>query len=1217
MMADREALPSPLAEPDVMNDPAYETNTKGKEKSTDEQDTCRICRGEGSKDEPLFYPCKCSGSIKFVHQDCLMEWLSHSQKKHCELCKTSFRFTKLYHPQMPSTVPLPIFLRQAAIHTFKSFLTWSRFHLVVLVWLGWLPWCMRTVWRGLFWIGDGGWINWQAVQKQSLLSAQKRLDSLAAEGTTPVGRELLSSKQAATTAILSRISDVLPPILSPVSQTLNLTAGEPTVFRLAKRLLQVMIGQSAQSSTSLNSTALPNTTVTVRRLAQRSPSWLSEVSFLRSLTRWNTLNNILIDTLEGQLITLFVVITFILVFLIREWVVQQQPGFNMGAGFNAGAVAERQGEEVPALQQLARQHAEQRLGRGFQGEAAVVADNDGNRQAEVARRPRILARPRARRQIQPLPNERQDVGDQENIVDVLGPENANDLVPTTSTSPLGSLEMERSRSRSDAEPSNITQRPGMPTRDALTRATEIQRTIEEHSRASGQDWPGLEVFMDLWKRADSQPSEVLKIIEGEGRTEDLGWIVAAMRRLENSSSTERPAQIKTDSEATEYKEKLDGGQRSDISHEAWQVLGAASSQPRETWSKAAQRVPLSIPSSSDDSANTDVDKDAAALDLLLEKDSARQGEPSTSNISVEEAINIPERSELNSANLFGDAGTSLNDQSQQSNTSSDHDNSQPNIPISEKTDTSPDAEAIPSSAPSQGFTVQEALDQIRPVQSDVAPGTVQQEVPSTGPAPQGLWERLADWLWGGITPPTVRPEEQGEDDEHVVQDVADEAPFVPVARRQLVLDGGNNAENPAQDPDVMRAAAEAGIDAIDPEAVEDGEDLEGVMELIGMQGPLAGLVQNGMFSAVLISMTVFFGIWVPYIAGKLFLVFLANPVSLLVKLPLRWASAAADLIIDAAIFVAGCAFYWIDTIVRLACTPVGWLLPFVAKMNENKILAATAKSYAQSAVERLARMFVATGDSLSDSDIPVFSIIAHESLHTIEQRLATLTAGIVDAASAVAHSSPAQALSGSNHISGMFTKYTKELAFSLLSKAHYIIAMAPSLLKVNPLRISLDIPQRTSPLDYNLAYWNTQDRIIAILLGYLFFSVIGAVYIKISASFRDNGNGEKVDGNAADILYQAGGVMKVILIISIEMIVFPLYCGLLLDAALLPLFENASAMSRFHFTMTSPATSLFVHWFVGTCYMFHFALFVSMCRKIMRSGVLCKFSIIGTASRLN
>jgi E3 ubiquitin-protein ligase MARCH6 len=89
------------------------------------------------------------------------------------------------------------------------------------------------------------------------------------------------------------------------------------------------------------------------------------------------------------------------------------------------------------------------------------------------------------------------------------------------------------------------------------------------------------------------------------------------------------------------------------------------------------------------------------------------------------------------------------------------------------------------------------------------------------------------------------------------------------------------------------------------------------------------------------------------------------------------------------------------------------------------------------------------------------------------------------------------------------------------------------------------------------------------------------------------------------LLNQASGVTKVILIISIEMLVFPLYCGLLMDAALLPLFEDATLKSRFDFTMRHPLTSIFVHWFVGTGYMFHFALFVSMCRKIMRKGVLC------------
>lgn len=48
----------------------------------EDQDCCRICRGSAP---PLFYPCKCSGSIKYVHQQCLMDWLGHSGNTHCEV----------------------------------------------------------------------------------------------------------------------------------------------------------------------------------------------------------------------------------------------------------------------------------------------------------------------------------------------------------------------------------------------------------------------------------------------------------------------------------------------------------------------------------------------------------------------------------------------------------------------------------------------------------------------------------------------------------------------------------------------------------------------------------------------------------------------------------------------------------------------------------------------------------------------------------------------------------------------------------------------------------------------------------------------------------------------------------------------------------------------------------------------------------------------------
>ncbi|CAM6002862.1 unnamed protein product [Sphagnum balticum] len=44
----------------------------------DEEDVCRICLMPGEDDSPLYYPCACSGSVEYVHQECLLQWLNHS-----------------------------------------------------------------------------------------------------------------------------------------------------------------------------------------------------------------------------------------------------------------------------------------------------------------------------------------------------------------------------------------------------------------------------------------------------------------------------------------------------------------------------------------------------------------------------------------------------------------------------------------------------------------------------------------------------------------------------------------------------------------------------------------------------------------------------------------------------------------------------------------------------------------------------------------------------------------------------------------------------------------------------------------------------------------------------------------------------------------------------------------------------------------------------------
>ena len=50
-------------------------------------DICKICHCSSEESgTPLITPCLCAGSIKFVHQECLMKWMRSSTSRTCELC---------------------------------------------------------------------------------------------------------------------------------------------------------------------------------------------------------------------------------------------------------------------------------------------------------------------------------------------------------------------------------------------------------------------------------------------------------------------------------------------------------------------------------------------------------------------------------------------------------------------------------------------------------------------------------------------------------------------------------------------------------------------------------------------------------------------------------------------------------------------------------------------------------------------------------------------------------------------------------------------------------------------------------------------------------------------------------------------------------------------------------------------------------------------------
>ena len=72
--------------------------------------TCRICGEFGDAESPLYHPCRCTGSIRFVHDICLVKWLTMKatgslaedrriadlNETKCELCGFNFRFTPVY-----------------------------------------------------------------------------------------------------------------------------------------------------------------------------------------------------------------------------------------------------------------------------------------------------------------------------------------------------------------------------------------------------------------------------------------------------------------------------------------------------------------------------------------------------------------------------------------------------------------------------------------------------------------------------------------------------------------------------------------------------------------------------------------------------------------------------------------------------------------------------------------------------------------------------------------------------------------------------------------------------------------------------------------------------------------------------------------------------------------------------------------------------------------
>ncbi|KAF9623070.1 hypothetical protein IFM89_036206 [Coptis chinensis] len=131
-------------------DPLNISKNRKYEDEDDEEDVCRICRNSGDDENPLRYPCACSGSIKYVHQDCLLQWLNHSNARNCEVCKHPFSFSPVYAENAPVRLPFQEFvfgIGMKACHVLHFFL---RLAFVLSVWLLIIPFITFWIWRLAF-----------------------------------------------------------------------------------------------------------------------------------------------------------------------------------------------------------------------------------------------------------------------------------------------------------------------------------------------------------------------------------------------------------------------------------------------------------------------------------------------------------------------------------------------------------------------------------------------------------------------------------------------------------------------------------------------------------------------------------------------------------------------------------------------------------------------------------------------------------------------------------------------------------------------------------------------------------------------------------------------------------------------------------------------------------------------------------------------------------
>ncbi|TFK52041.1 hypothetical protein OE88DRAFT_1499089 [Heliocybe sulcata] len=1054
----------------------------------EEQDTCRICSAPAEPDQPLFHPCKCSGTIRYIHQDCLTTWLTHSKKKTCDVCKYPYSFEKVYAPDMPDRLPPFLLLRRLAQQCFWGVLFCVRAVLVGIVWLAVLPWVTLWTWRMYFAMGDSTawWISDRPRPPSSYSST-----------------------------MIDRI----------VSASRNET--------------QVVNGTDFWSR----------------------PTW----------------RNVSADIFTGQIIACLIVLVFVAVFLLREWIVQNaRPGVLEEEEVPAQPPeqpVQAAGPPMPALEPMPAPEPRDQPRRPLREDNAITGDTDSdkdddflddrpdagkrlhrgqtsaveNRRVRVRRRRRPVARNtiddgsdddvRARpdRPFRHPHPERLYASGLRNKASAAEPSHSGRVPdgPFTFTMPLDTA----TRPRSTSEPSLEKAGTRRFVRHRNGRSPDFARQVEPFRTTADLHLPYVppEPNDPLWRtnlnwtgyrnvdyslRAQSEDSQ--------GATERVPSFMLAhdappdfMARLEpfagdDHADAGQPESISAASSGS-WIDVPDTGPASD-----YPTLKPSFSPGTELAFKPYSPTPLPYPLTSSPGAGPSTPRRPPLPSVTL----SPAGAGSSSSLLLPQSqrgtpLSSPSLATYGAPEEFGQGPSPLASGYFDAKTLSDEEQSK-------REEERINTEEMQLKLEEERAKFEEDRDLYFPLQEDAARRDREKE------------EHELE-----VTPP---PSNVGSDDEEV-DGVLVRVDMMEVNDRDEPMQEGREPARQEEVPPQPLPAVGLGLD---PNDIPDGDvqdDMDGAMEAIGMRGPIYGVLQNAALMIFILDTTIGLGIWIPFTIGKSTALLCMDPRRLLhiIHSPIRAMRLVTDPIVDLTLYLLS---RWIVS-------------PILSIVTGNHILNYGSST---SKVPMAANMSTATVSNSTALDA-VYGAINQ----------------VLESDSPIVHAAEPYFAALGEWVRGTAAK----------SQGAWIrLAMGDGI----------------------------SERIFAVALGYVVIGIYYTLYLNVLSSGSAQSAGRAIRG----IVRQQLLVVKVRLryslgtpvvaspdisnqmasFITIELAIFPLGCGLVLDLCTIWLFPESTLQTRALFFRTAPITAVFYHWVVGTMFMYQFAVLLAGCRSIMRPGAM-------------